>query len=118
MFSPEGGVPPKHSAFCGGCFSINPYKCVFGQFSQNRGRKITNRRLFPSATKSSNFPFFNIYSSPSATLLSAFILSRPNCSSISSFSDVVLLNFHHPIYQNNFLKKPMGNKLINILKSI
>jgi hypothetical protein len=51
MFSPEGGVPPKHSAFCGGCFSINPYKSVFGTFLQNRGRKITNRRLFPSVPK-------------------------------------------------------------------
>jgi hypothetical protein len=28
---PGGGSGPKHSAFCGGCFSINPYRALFGQ---------------------------------------------------------------------------------------
>jgi hypothetical protein len=30
MISPGGGSGPKHSAFCGACFSINPYSSVFG----------------------------------------------------------------------------------------
>jgi hypothetical protein len=97
MFSPRGGSGPKHSAFCGAWFSINPYKSIFGHFSSKRGQKITNRRLFPSATKSSNFQFFSIFSSPSATLLSALNLSLPNSSSISSFSVAMFLIFHYPI---------------------
>jgi hypothetical protein len=31
MFFPGGGSGPKHSAFCGACFSINLYSSVFGQ---------------------------------------------------------------------------------------
>jgi hypothetical protein len=57
--NPRGGSGPKHSAFCGGCFSINRYNSLFGHFCQKRGRKITNRRLFPSAPKSSKFHFFH-----------------------------------------------------------
>jgi hypothetical protein len=30
MFFPGGGSGPKHSAFCGACFSINPYRSDFG----------------------------------------------------------------------------------------
>jgi hypothetical protein len=48
----RGGSGPKHSAFCGAWFSINPYKSIFEHFCQFWGRKITNRRLFPSAQKS------------------------------------------------------------------
>jgi hypothetical protein len=61
----RGGSGPKHSAFCGGCFSINLYKSLFGTFSQKSVQKNANRRLFPSATKWSIFNNFhtigNIY---------------------------------------------------------
>jgi hypothetical protein len=30
-FRQGGGVGPKHSAFCGGCFSINSNRTVLGQ---------------------------------------------------------------------------------------
>jgi hypothetical protein len=36
---PRGGSGPKHSAFCGACFSINPYRVTFWSFSINLGLK-------------------------------------------------------------------------------
>jgi glycosylphosphatidylinositol transamidase (GPIT) subunit GPI8 len=117
MFSPRGGSGPKHSAFCGACFSINPYKSIFGTFSSKRGQKITNRRLFPSATKYRFLTIFNIYSSPSATLLSSFNLSLPNFSSISSSSVGMILIDHYPFPFSilNFLNR--WHKINNILKT-
>jgi hypothetical protein len=89
--NPRGGSGPKHSAFCGGCFSINRYKPLFHQFSQNRGQKITNRRLFPSATK---MLFYQFLSHHRQHFCLPFNLSRPIGSSISSFSVANEIDFH------------------------
>jgi hypothetical protein len=50
MFSPGGGSGPKHSAFCGGCFSINPYRLIFGQKSEKSGQKNTEPSTFFNAS--------------------------------------------------------------------
>jgi hypothetical protein len=38
-FSPGGGSGPKHRAFCGGCFSINPIGVIFGPIKSNFDQK-------------------------------------------------------------------------------
>jgi hypothetical protein len=43
-FSPGGGSGPKHSAFCGACFSINPYKSLF----DTKRTKIDRKNHEPS----------------------------------------------------------------------
>jgi hypothetical protein len=44
MNFPGGGSGPKHSAFCGACFSINPYSSDFGPKCQ----KSTSKNHEPS----------------------------------------------------------------------
>jgi hypothetical protein len=46
MFSPGGGSGPKHSAFCGACFSINPYRVKFGPKCQKWGSKNHEPSVF------------------------------------------------------------------------
>jgi hypothetical protein len=45
-FSPGGGSGPKHSAFCGACFSINPYRLVLGQKRQKSDRNFHEPSVF------------------------------------------------------------------------
>jgi hypothetical protein len=51
MFSPGGGSGPKHSAFCGACFSINPYRSLFDTKSSKSDRKNHEPSVFFMAPK-------------------------------------------------------------------
>jgi hypothetical protein len=51
MFSPRGGSGPKHSAFCGACFSINSYSTDFGPKSQKWGQKNHEPSTFSNRPK-------------------------------------------------------------------
>jgi hypothetical protein len=44
--SPGGGSGPKHSAFCGACFSINPYSSLFGLIKSKIDKKNTEPSTF------------------------------------------------------------------------
>jgi hypothetical protein len=41
-----GGSGPKHIAFCGACFSINPNRTLFGQKCQKSGPKNHEPSVF------------------------------------------------------------------------
>jgi hypothetical protein len=52
MFSPGGGSGPKHSAFCGGRFSINSIGVIFGPIKSKSDQKNHEPSTF---SKSLNF---------------------------------------------------------------
>jgi hypothetical protein len=52
MFSPGGGSGPKHSAFCGACFSINSYKWLLDQKRRKSGQKNHEPSVFFKRPKS------------------------------------------------------------------
>jgi hypothetical protein len=83
MISPGGGSGPKHSAFCGACFSINPYSSVFGPKRQ----KSTPNFLEPSVFFMTHFSTFLINFDPQNHFINIYNfscqlfqenLSRPN----------------------------------------
>jgi hypothetical protein len=46
MFSPGGGSGPKHSAFCGGRFSINPISVIFDPIKSKSDQKNHEPSVF------------------------------------------------------------------------
>jgi hypothetical protein len=44
-----GGSGPKHSAFCGACFSINPIGAIFGPISQKSDQNLLEPSTFFNA---------------------------------------------------------------------
>jgi hypothetical protein len=46
ILSPGGGSGPKHSAFCGACFSINPYRAKIDQKCQKSTPKNREPSVF------------------------------------------------------------------------
>jgi hypothetical protein len=50
-YSPGGGVGPKHSAFCGGCFSINSNSVIFGPIKSKSDQKNTEPSTFSKIHK-------------------------------------------------------------------
>jgi hypothetical protein len=49
--SPGGGVGPKHSAFCGGCFSINSNSSLFGPIKSKNDQKNPEPSTFSKILK-------------------------------------------------------------------
>jgi hypothetical protein len=50
-FSPGGGSGPKHSAFCGACFSINPIR----RYSDPKRQKSDQKNTEPSTFFNAEF---------------------------------------------------------------
>jgi hypothetical protein len=85
---PGGGSGPKHSAFCGACFSINPYRALFGQ---NRS-KWTPKNHEPSV-------FFMRQNWQNSTLFDPhkwhfFKLSMPMGLENILYRTILSINFH------------------------
>jgi hypothetical protein len=82
-----GAAPgPKHSAFCGACFSINPYSVISGPKSQKSRQKNHEPSTFFKPVfeqnLTQNYRFFNLSLPRFFNLIffsrRAFILSPPN----------------------------------------
>jgi hypothetical protein len=93
-FRQGGGSGPKHSAFCGACFSINSYRTVFGQKCQKWGPKNHEPSVFFNRPK-----------------MTQKVEKCQKSSKIDKFGSTGFFNNSRPNWSGKFYRDPLGSNI-------